>query len=553
MEDIYKKSVLFELIDINSGNIREAFTLTIPPESFDIEEPQRVSEKKTFGGLWIDDYGPDNPMITIAGNTGGMKLRKTYSSLKGSIAGDTTFDGRKAFFYFRDVIIRYKKWLVDNYEKYDLRIYDLSTAPPQSLRKGSFENTTEGYVCNLTKWKSSRNKDKPLHYNYSLELTAVRVLGYPGEVKVDPNKTKNALNVLKAIRRGIRIIQRTLTTIRNVMDTVDNLLDLIEDLDEQLLNFIDQTIALVQYPRVLIEKGKNLAKQLESQIRGLTDSERLIAFKEETEYYKSLTLSKEVTSSFYKLVANGKEFGSSGSRKYTVSSSSSDYDNLILRTDDILDEEDAPDINEAMDKDITDSTDYTTYGYKTVTVRSGATLESLAADYLGDVSYQYLLADFNGLAGDDELEVGSIIKIPSLVRGESVFSNLVYSSDLTDIYGKDIRLDKGNNPMISSTGDYAIITGIDNLIQAVNLRLNESLGRRLRLVTYGIRANIGGSMSDMTPVSYSIANIKDTLIQDPRISRVDDITVRLRQDVVLTGFNLSTIKIGDYIPYSGEM
>jgi hypothetical protein len=552
-ESLYKKSILFELLDRTTGRVKEAFTLTIPPESFNVEEPQRVSKKKTFGGIFIDDYGPDNQVISISGNTGGMTARNTYSTSKGASINNEKFDGRKAFYYFRDKIIRYKKWLKDDYLKYDLRLYDLSTANERAMVAGvPLEIATEGYVCQLDKFKSSRNKDKPLFFSYDLELTAIRELGTATYEVKNPVAIKDPFTVLGAIRKAVNVIKRTLTSIKNVMDKIDNLIDLVDDLEDQFISFVNQVNNLVNYPRTLIEKCKNLSREIVQDIRNLTEQEKAF-FSDQMDYYKILITSTSVNTLFCSLVVNGKTMGSAGYKRYTEKSGQSNVDDLILRTEDFSIEEDAPAIDEFMDKDINESSEYVTYGYKTVTITETTTLENLAANYLGDPIYQSLLADFNGLAGDDDLVVGQTVKIPSLVKGESVFSNLVYSTELVDVYGSDIRLDADGNMVISANGDYAIVSGIKNIIQAVNLRLNETLGRRLRLIMYGLRTSVGGNMSDLTPLSYAVVNIKDTLIQDPRISRIEGITMNMSGDAIEISLNFTTIKEGDYIPYSGEI
>ena len=102
-----------------------------------------------------------------------------------------------------------------------------------------------------------------------------------------------------------------------------------------------------------------------------------------------------------------------------------------------------------------------------------------------------------------------------------------------------------------ASGDLARVEGINNLVQAVNLRLNDQLGSRLRLTLYGIRDSIGFARGETTPIAYVVTGIKDTLIQDPRIDQVDNIYLKLERDVIDTSMDIHSIKVGEVIPFKG--
>ena len=55
--DVWKNSFLIEIL--YDGGATESFTFSMPPKGIEITMSQRTTETKTFGGVFIDDYGID--------------------------------------------------------------------------------------------------------------------------------------------------------------------------------------------------------------------------------------------------------------------------------------------------------------------------------------------------------------------------------------------------------------------------------------------------------------------------------------------------------------
>ena len=178
-------------------------------------------------------------------------------------------------------------------------------------------------------------------------------------------------------------------------------------------------------------------------------------------------------------------------------------------------------------------------------------MERLSLKHFGSLAFIDLIALFNGIEGDDEIFAGDTIKIPVIILGKTPEDNLIYTALKSDIYGSDKRLDASGKYVIMASGDFARAEGIENFMQAINLRLNEKLGSRLRLTIYGIRDSIGFAMGEVTPVSYIISNIKDTLMQDPRVDNVDNIRLAINEDIIQTSMNIYSIKVGEVLPFKG--
>ena len=550
---MYKKSILFEIVQRkNPGTPVESFTLTIPPENMEIEEDQRISETETFGGVFLDDYGEGLKPIRISGHTGGSTLRLTYS--RDSKNKGKKFDGRSAFFYFRDTLMRYKsvESRKTTYQNYDLYIYDLSTIPAkQDIEKYPIENIAEGYACYLKKFKMTRSKEKPLFYNYSIELVAVRALGTYNEMAKSPvPSTNNPLSLIGALRRGLRLTKGYFTDVRNVMDSVSDVLDVIDDLEGQLRAFINQAGDLVYYPFAL-------ASRVLTMIVGLTDLAEaayttmvVTAGKSETTFYNILSILRGTSSSSAALVAYSKTPDASARLINKISREDSRVQSSIAQFKDLTEQESEITSN-VLSQSIATETIYYIYGYIIVSARQDTTLERLSIEYFDSVDFIELIAIFNGIKGDSEIESGDQIRIPVITKGKNPENNYVYSDLRGDIYGSDIRLDASGKVVVMASGDFARVEGVDNLVQAANLRLNDQLGSRLRLTLYGIQDSIGFARGETSPVAYVIVGVKDTLIQDPRIDRVDNIRLRLEGDVMETSMDIHSIKVDEVISFKG--
>jgi hypothetical protein len=171
------------------------------------------------------------------------------------------------------------------------------------------------------------------------------------------------------------------------------------------------------------------------------------------------------------------------------------------------------------------------YGHTDVTLKETDTFESLAAQYFGDPDKAIDIATFNGVASLDDLQPGDIIQIPIPKQPPNVNNrNRIFSKrDDRDNYGKDILLTEDGKIVCTASGDYALTSGVNNLSQAILMRLKENVKKRIRLTAYGIRTNI----SDPTVgVAYIVSSIHLTVMSDPRVRSIKDIRFRARGDAL---------------------
>lgn len=194
-----------------------------------------------------------------------------------------------------------------------------------------------------------------------------------------------------------------------------------------------------------------------------------------------------------------------------------------------------------VDKDGND-TAATIYDYKYHTWKSADTLDKLASDLLGNSDYGTLLAYYNNISNESELEAGTKIKIPVLDESSGNRNNRIYAEpDKQENYGVDITLNDDGDLALDG-GDIKTIGDRDNLTQAIALRLTTASGKRIRLGAYGIRSTIG---EPIAVESYLSGCIEQTIKADPRISEVNELTFRgdgdkLILEVVYTDINGNT-------------
>lgn len=572
--DTWKKSILLEIVNRNNpSNIVEAFTLVVPPENIELDEEQRVSRRKTFGGIFIDDYGPDVGRMIISGNTGNTEVKKTYIPPGVNVTAPDTFTGKQAFYYMRDRLMRYKtnQKIRDTYQNYDIRVYDLSTVEeaklkptrqvsPANLHNAALkENPTntvageaEGYVVSLDRFKMTRSKDKPLWYSFVIELVVLRALGSFKATALSRIPKVNPLDVIHAIRRSLNTIKTTFTTIKHVLDPINDAINFSAQVVNELGNYFNEANDLVVYPASTCKLFLGKVKTIIDNVNTYIDSEADTSTRNINEYYKIWDLTKDIGQSCAALVNYAKQPGTTGVSTIKTNSEPTSTKALLDAYNDVS-ESDSDLYTNIVNKDVSEPISFRSSGYVPVTITGGTSLESIAMEYYGDPSLQELITVYNGISDVNDLSVGDTVKVPVLIQGNTLSKNFVYSLVPTDIYGSDIKLDSDGGIVVGESGDFMGIEGPDNLVQALNLRLEEELGKRLRLVVYGLRTQIGFPMSSKAPISYILTNIKDTILQDPRITDILNIKIKGVADSLLVSFDTSTIKVGDVVPYTGSI
>jgi hypothetical protein len=562
--DLWKKSYLIEFIegkDVTEGEDVTAFTFSVPPESEEITYSQRKSETKTFGGLHVDDYGLDAVKITLSGSTINRDLKRIYSPK--NAGADKWMSGEQEIYYLRNLIEKYKKGGKEKETK--IMLYDLSK---MNYLKGqaSVDGTEEGAIKNYWRvfpgdFKIRRSSDRPFTYKYSIEFTAVDM--------ADSERVKDILaptfglteGALEKIRTGVEVLGRLMeyfntadtwlddvnSSIRDVTEILDLYADVLMGYIDVSTNIFDTGNEILRIPADVTVKVMNIgldfanaAKRLLQSLETGLDTVGAI-FDEDSPYWEDIrilaktynmteteytdlfedfttTMKKEAEaivsdskSGSLPDISPGADSSGSGSGREDASGSGSSGSGSGTE-DSVEADEGQPTMRQSV---------VLSYGDFAVTLKSTDSLESLAAQYCGSPDKAMNIAYYNGIASIDELKPGDAIRIPVLTPSGRNSRNRIYARrEDRDNYGRDIYLDGEGYTAASTSGDYRITGGVDNLNQAILLRLRESVNKRIRLNAYGIRTNISDPAAG---VAYIISSIDSTVRGDPRVSAVNNI------------------------------
>lgn len=151
---------------------QEIYFFNINPDEYRKSEPNLVEVTQTIGGAFVDDFGVGIPTITMRGHTG------WHSSLDPS--DRTVRDG--VSFYLK-LLELFRKTTGDGLRKKfeDARIdredTELWFINPQD---------EEGWVVVPEAFDTTRNKTRPLLYQYDIRLKCLRLLGSERRSFIDP-------------------------------------------------------------------------------------------------------------------------------------------------------------------------------------------------------------------------------------------------------------------------------------------------------------------------------------------------------------------------------
>ncbi len=515
-----EKSYLFEIVNRGDRSIEASFTLVIPPSSVRIQEPQRVSITRTFSNAIIDDYGPDNLQITISGNSGTARAFPTFRSsgglelnpsgvlntarvsarVRGSLREDSGYTQRSAFYTFRDEIIRYKDRF-ENFEDKELIVYDLGDE--------------QAYRCVLLDFTLDRSAENPLQYPYSISLFAYERVDSPqvrdAETMAISRDPFNALQRLDSILNAVLEIP-VLAAIQELSNRVQSAITVANLITARLQTTGQRLIATAEQPLVL-------SKQLVETLR--TTRQRAATF-----FRRGNMLLRDYASFLEGLASATAEamgvygFAITIGRQREVTTTIP-INGTLTESDLYVDTGNlAPSANPQS---------YTYSRVRSIVVKEGDTLQTIANRELGDMALWIHIAILNNLTSNSELAPGDTLFLPVQQASSTEFSAFILSEKTTDQYGTDMQLDSRRGFAIAENGDYATVSGLSNIIQAIDSRLNTKLRSMIKHTAFGI-ATIPGRPTNELAVAYTRSSLKASLFRDPRIAFVRDIGVTLRED-----------------------
>lgn len=175
-------------------------------------------------------------------------------------------------------------------------------------------------------------------------------------------------------------------------------------------------------------------------------------------------------------------------------------------------------------------------GYRVVNTRRGDTLQRIAARELGDAARWPDIALLNDLAPpylvDDPADIapgvlqsGASLMLPA----NAVSATRDASTD--DLFGRDVALADGD--LVVTDGDIALVSGVDNLSQAMRHLIKTEPGDLLFYPRYGcgVRPFLGASNSKANG-QVAGALVRRAVLADPRIDSIQAATVEIAGDAV---------------------
>jgi hypothetical protein len=514
------------------------FAFSLPPESVSVDIPQRVNVTKTFGGLFVDDYGIDSAKITISGSTGNSQFKEVYAD-----GTSRKLTGKSESYLILEEIMQYKRSR-SGYENFELRLYDLSAMADRVVAfqgEGKTYTNTDGWRVILESGKVNRSKSKPMFYEYTLNFIGIEPLGTKryadptsrtSSTKIGtPSQTnqksvfEKVFDAINEIKKGSDSMKKTLTSYKSVIDKiklVEEVTDLLEanirSYYKVVQGFVDTTIDGVNSVFDIASFPADLAEDLVSAGTSLRESLEIAWVDIQLDW--ASTTSTDSGSRWDRIAQMWSDMFSIEGFISSMSSEAKATGSLprvLIVPAGAAGSTDA--VNET-DPDVPASVSYLlTYGYYEITATSETRFDVISNQVYGSPDYADTLAAYNGITGDSEIVPGMILRVPYLSFTPALRDNEVYDLG-QNAYGTDILLGSDGDVVLAEFNDYAIVSGLDNIGQAINLRITEVSGARVRLENYGIK-NTGGGY-DAFSMAVLTTSIKDTLVQDPRIRSVRD-------------------------------
>lgn len=511
---LWHKSFLIEIVRKDSGELHRSFAFSLPPESVKIQVPQRVNVRKTFGGVFVDDYGIDSLPINLKGTTGNSQLKEVYFN-----SGTRYIDGKNEAALIVREILQYKYQLTD-YEKFELRLFDLSSVA-EAIDGAMLSKTqlldANGWRVVLKDGSIERSKEKPFFFDYSLEFLAVEPIGIKryGFAAYETSALELLLAAAEKAGKLAAALKKALADYRSFVDKIKLVEEVLRTVQgktreffKTIQGFVSTTADGVNSVFDIIAFPADLTKEALLGVRGVRD-----------EFENIWTQVKEGVGD---IETKGQQIAEICRDLFGLEESTAEMTRQAKAAGAIPEVHLVP-ADSPGSKRVLNATDpgspldmgyMLTYGYTTVVASSATRLDSLALSAYGSPDYASMIAKFNGITSDADISPGMEIKLPYLAYTPALQASEVYALG-GETYGTDIALAPDGDVVLAESNDYGLISGMSNMKQAVALRLAEDQGSRVRLLAYGIKQSRGSF--DPFSLAVLITSIRDTLIQDARI------------------------------------
>lgn len=574
------------LIDIEQGIVVDRFGFDIPPQVSRLDEDAAVTATAAQdGGYWSDERGQYFKMLSVSGHFGFRPTPKTrsrdpFSSVRGSVdqLGDqvTAIQGRPITNLIPEGEVsgdtRYRKLhnLVRTY--FDFK-KSRALAGRYVLVWANWK-MGEVYISQVVRFTRDRSTPRGkfiTSYNFTLRLLEPLLLEPPRDFLKALNRADGERNLfLDKVKKSVQILETSSRLIRqaaqasidygfDIFDTVvrpiDSVVESLNDTADIALSSVQQTIDFAaQVARIPLGSLKGAHRSLLQavEIARAEEGFNQVAY----DYLRADRSIAEVYSNLSQMIG----LGGLNNARNQVAKQYKTWDG-----DAALDSEAIP----AGEMKRGDGGSNTSLGggsapssYRTVRLPGRVTPQGFAAEYLGSAGRWKEIVLLNRLSppyfspqGDGKtiLRPGDPVKLPSPpddTSGDSqVYSDSESVLDEDEfLFGQDLKVDlETRDLVIDANGDFELVNGLDNLKQAMYIKIWTRPGDLKAHPWFGFSPSIGEGVS-VDKLSENYFQVRSTLLSDVRIDDIASLLVEAHGDILKVSARLIPITRSSVIP-----
>ena len=539
------KGYSFRVVQVKEGNVVEnieawkEFELQINPQELSQDEIFAIQVTPTLRGVLVEHQGSTLKDITISGTTGISPLRKEGGAKKNTgrpvlASGHSGFEEfHELRNYFRAYVEAKRK---DASGKYRLIFHNKRDA--------------EKLMVEPQKFTMKRSASKPFLYEYVIQLKAIAV--------ADSKDGEGASSALDGILGKAAVIDKAFDYLTEAQQTIEGTIGLIRrterDIEATVLNPLRTVNGMLQ----AIRGGREAIFGQFGVTRRFIQSLDLECKRIEANFND--LLGKDV-SDFNRVVGRVSTLRGPEGRQATYQelkilnafNAVKKASTLLLSEISFYQEDPEQVSNDAIalyQQRTTDSqgnivqTPNSNFNLSvpasvsTVPIDGNDTLQSIAARTLGDPDRYKEIILLNGLkppyisptGGSGVLKPGDLILIPSdegveQISGTKINAEYEVTKQLQHaekVLGVDLRVDDEFDLVFANFGDYDLIAGIQNMAQAIVIRMSLERGSLKRHQAIGAGLIIGSKTRDAAEVREDLIR---SLQADARVESVPFIQV----------------------------
>lgn len=557
----------FQVVRVDSGGNAEdvtgwqEFTLQINPQELTQDEIFAIQVTPTFRGVVVEHQGVTLKDIVIQGVTGLSPLRREGGAEKRT-GRPVMAAGHSGYDEFHELRSYFRAYV-------EAKRLDRSSKGELRLIFRNYKDNEHIYV-EPQKFTMRRSASKPFLYEYQIAMKGIGVAG-----------TKEKNNGYSGfLSSTIDVIDAAFDYLEYATQILNGSVGLIRRTERNVTTLVLTPLRTVNSALLAIRQGqatlfgpfgitRRFVSQLNSEIASLEANLNEV-FGVNISKYNAATGRVSTLKSASSRVPTYQEL------KILNALSSAKRGLLVLLQNKALFVED-PDAKSTEVESIfqrrlvaDDGTLTTTTGnllldrplsVKTVLIDGKDTIQTLAARELGDPDKFREIALLNNLkppyissdGGVGVLRPGDKILIPQLTPTTSrggVVENVEYniSKFLTQSeknLGVDLRIDENNDLVFANFGDFDLYAGVDNIAQAILVRLGLEPGSLKRHPELGVGLEIGRKVKNLGTIRNRIVS---TLVQDSRIDSVPFLDLQQEGNTTLINMIVKIRDLAEPVP-----